>query len=93
MLTLLEHVTDGSFSSFILEGALTVFVSFFFFFLLPDFPEESKWLSPEEKHYVAARLRADQGQSARDREITVKDVGNVFKDYKVIVAGFMYFGL
>ena len=38
---------------FILEGALTVAVSFAFFFLLPDFPEESKWLRPDEKEYVA----------------------------------------
>lgn len=43
--------------------------------------------------YVAARLRQDQGKSARDRQITLKDVGRVFKDYKVLVAGFMYFGL
>ncbi|KAI7549787.1 MFS general substrate transporter [Hortaea werneckii] len=78
---------------FILEGCFTVLVSFFFFFLLPDFPEESKWLRPDEKAYVAARLRADQGRSARERPITLKDVGNVFKDYKVIVGGFMYFGL
>lgn len=68
-------------------------MSFFFFFLLPDFPEESKWLSPDEKAYVAARLRADQGRSARERPITLKDVANVFKDYKVLVGGFMYFGL
>lgn len=60
---------------------------------MPNFPEESKWLTEEEKAYVAARLRADQGQSARDRKITLSDVGRVFKDYKVIVAGFMYFGL
>ena len=72
---------------------MTVFVSFFFFFLLPDFPEESKWLKEDEKAFVSARLREDQGQSARDRKITLKDVGRVFKDYKVIVAGFMYFGL
>lgn len=78
---------------FILEGALTVAVSLAFFFLLPNFPEESKWLSSEEKTYVAARLAADQGQSARDRAITLKDVGSFFRDYKVIVAGFMYFGL
>jgi hypothetical protein len=78
---------------FILEGALTVAVSFAFFFLLPDFPEESKWLKPDEKEYVAARLWVDQGKSARERPIALKDVGRVFKDYKVIVAGFMYFGL
>lgn len=78
---------------FILEGTLTVVVAVIFFFLLPDFPEEAKWLSEEERTYVTARLRADQGKSARDRPITLKDVGQVFKDYKVIVAGFMYFGL
>ncbi|GJN70701.1 hypothetical protein PLIIFM63780_002707 [Purpureocillium lilacinum] len=78
---------------FLIEGGLTVFVSFFFFFLLPDFPEDVKWLSKDEKDFVAARLRLDQGQSARERKITLKDVGNVFKDYKVIVGGFMYLGL
>lgn len=78
---------------FILEGLFTLVTSFFFFFLLPDFPEESKWLSKEEKEYVSARLRADQGPSARERKITAKDVGKVFKDWKITVAGFMYFGL
>ncbi|CAK1362917.1 putative transporter [Cercospora beticola] len=78
---------------FILEGALTVAVSFLFFFLIPSFPEDAKWLGDDEKAYVAARLQKDQGRSAVERSITAKDVGNVFKDYKVIVAGFMYFGL
>lgn len=78
---------------FILEGALTVAVSFVLFFFIPNFPEESKWLSSEEKAYVAARLRADQGRSAVERRITGTDVKNVFKDFKVFVGGFMYFGL
>jgi len=56
---------------------------------LPDFPEESKWLTAEEKDYVSARLRVDQGRSARERQITAKDVGRVLMDYKVIAAGFM----
>ncbi|KAK0771929.1 High-affinity nicotinic acid transporter [Friedmanniomyces endolithicus] len=74
---------------FILEGCLTVAFSFVFFFALPDFPEESKWLTSEEKDYVSARLRVDQGRSARERQITAKDVGRVLMDYKVIAAGFM----
>lgn len=78
---------------FILEGVLTCVVSFFLFFLLPDFPEEAKWLTPEERAFVRARLREDQGRSARDRPITLSDVGRVFRDPKVIVGGFMYFGL
>src|ERR1700753_729086 len=78
---------------FILEGTLTCVVSFFFFFLLPDFPEKSTWLTPEEKAYVAARLEADQGKSAVDRKLTGRDILNVFKDFKVILGGISYFGL
>lgn len=78
---------------FILEGGFTFLAACALWFLLPDFPEESTWLSSEEKDYVAARLRIDQGPSARDRRITLADVGGVFKDYKVIIGGFMYFGL
>ena len=62
-------------------------VAIVFFFVLPDFPEESKWLTHEEKRYISARLRADQGNSARERHMTLKDVGNVFKDYKIFVGG------
>lgn len=78
---------------FILEGLLTVIVSFFFFFMLPNFPEESKWLSKDEQAFVKARLQIDQGKSAHERKITVSDVGRIFKDPKIIIGGFMYFGL
>ena len=30
---------------FILEGTLTCVVAFVFYFLLPDFPEQAKWLT------------------------------------------------
>ncbi|ORY12252.1 MFS transporter-like protein [Clohesyomyces aquaticus] len=78
---------------FILEGTLTCIVSIFFFFLLPNFPEEVAWLTEEERTFVKARLEQDQGKSARERPIKARDVGNVFKDLKIIVGGFMYFGL
>lgn len=78
---------------FILEGTLTCVVSASFFFFLPNFPEQATWLTEEERAYVAARLRADQGKSALERKITLTDVANVFKDIKVWIGGFMYFGL
>jgi predicted MFS family arabinose efflux permease len=92
----LPGITDNALGwrfIFILEGALTVVVSFFFFFLLPDFPEDVKWLTNEERAYVKAKLALDQGESGRERKATLGDVGRVFKDYKVILGGFMYFGL
>lgn len=72
---------------------MTVVVSFAFFFLLPNFPEEVKWLSEPERAYVKYRLQVDQGRSARERPIKMRDVGNVFKDPKIFVGGLMYFGL
>lgn len=78
---------------FILEGLLTCCVSFFLYFLLPCFPEEVKWLSEDERQYVQARLRIDQGRSALERPIKLVDVGRVLKDPKIIVGGLMYFGL
>jgi MFS family permease len=78
---------------FILEGVLTCVVAIAFYFLIPCFPEDAKWLNQEEREYVKARLQADQGRSAAERKITVRDVGRVFKDYKVILGGFMYFGM
>lgn len=78
---------------FIIEGAVTAVVGIIFFWFLPDFPEESKWLAEDEKAYVAARLRQDQGRSAAERQISAKDVRNVFKDVKVWIGGFMYCGL
>lgn len=78
---------------FIIEGTVTAVVAILFFWFLPDFPEDAKWLTDDEKKYVAARLRVEQGRSAIERKITAKDVGNVFKDFKVLLGGFMYFGL
>ncbi|KAF8473195.1 major facilitator superfamily domain-containing protein [Kalaharituber pfeilii] len=78
---------------FILEGVLTCVVGILFYFCICDFPEEATFLSEEERQYVKARLRQDVGNSAREEKMTVKDVLNVFKDYKIFIGGFMYFGL
>lgn len=78
---------------FILEGVLTCLVAIMFFFMLPSFPENAKWLTEDERAYVIGRLRVDQGRSAAERSITLRDVGRVFKDYKIYLGGIMYFGL
>lgn len=74
---------------FILEGTLTCVVAFLFFFLIPSFPEDAKWLGDGERAYVQARLRKDQGRSAAERAIGAGDVVNVFKDFKVFIGGFV----
>lgn len=78
---------------FIIEGAITVVIAFAFYFVIPDFPEEAKWLTPAEAAFVKQRLQDDQGRSALERRITPRDVLNCFKDYKFILGGLMYFGM
>jgi sugar phosphate permease len=78
---------------FILEGVLTCVVALVFFFFIPSFPEDAKWLTAEEREYVKTRLYVDQGRSAAERKITLRDVARVFKDYKIFLGGLMYFGL
>lgn len=74
---------------FILEGTLTCLVAILFFFLIPSFPEDAKWLAEDERSYVKARLRKDQGRSAAERAISGRDVVNVFKDFKIFLGGFV----
>lgn len=78
---------------FILEGLLTFIVGVIFLFTFPTFPEEAKWLSEDERAYIKARLQADQGRNAAERQITFRDVITVMKDYKIWLGGFMYFGM
>ncbi|RDX56433.1 MFS general substrate transporter [Lentinus brumalis] len=78
---------------FILEGTLTCVVSFILYFAIADFPEEVTWLSQDEKDFVKARLYEDVGHSKRHEPLTPKSVLEVFKDWKIIVGGFMYLGL
>ncbi|RAK79349.1 MFS general substrate transporter [Aspergillus fijiensis CBS 313.89] len=47
---------------FIIEGSLTVFVAFISFFIIPDLPRTTRWLSEEEKALAAWRLEADIGE-------------------------------
>jgi MFS family permease len=44
---------------FITEGSITVILSFFILFYLPNFPDDSKWLTNEEKAFLVARLPRD----------------------------------
>ncbi|KAL2787314.1 Peroxin-3-domain-containing protein [Aspergillus keveii] len=66
---------------FIIEGILTCVVAIALFFLLPDFPEEAKWLTEEERTYMRAKLAQDSGHAGTDADMGWRDVLEVFKDY------------
>jgi MFS family permease len=92
-LQLPKHPADCDDQLFILEGAFTVLMALVVFFFLSDFPEEAKWLKPDEKAFVTARLRVDQGDAARESKVTLKKVGGILSEFRVFIAGVMYFGL
>jgi sugar phosphate permease len=67
---------------FILEGLLTVAISFLVFILVPDFPEHTKILTPMEKEHLLETLRRDKG----DQKLDLKGI-NWFKvicDYRIL---------
>ncbi|GAB1196601.1 hypothetical protein APSETT444_005874 [Aspergillus pseudonomiae] len=51
---------------FIIEGSVTVFIAFCAAFTLPDWPSNTRWLSPTERAVAEWRLIADAGQVDED---------------------------
>ena len=67
---------------FIIEGCLTIFISIVCFPFIPPFPENCKFLSPEEKALMLARVAADGGHVSDD-EISFKKTLGYLKDWKI----------
>lgn len=53
---------------FIIEGGITVFLAPFAYFILPDMPENTKFLSQQEKDLIMWKLRVEVGQDDSDSE-------------------------
>lgn len=62
-----------------IEGLITTFFSIFVFIVVPNFPAKDKWLKPEDKGMLLARLEADKGQE----DLVRADWKKVVFDYKV----------
>ncbi|KAI0926061.1 hypothetical protein AcV5_008625 [Taiwanofungus camphoratus] len=78
---------------FILEGIATCVISVTLYFTISDFPEDATWLTSEEKEFVKARLFEDVGDSRKDHPLNIRSILTVFKDFKIILGGLLYFGL
>lgn len=44
---------------FILQGAVTFVIAIFGYFMLPDFPHDTKWLTPDERLLATNRMELD----------------------------------
>lgn len=66
---------------FIIEGIITIVVSFLVFILAPDLPEKCKFLTPAEKKHLLENLQVDKGYQKLEWR-TVDWVETVF-DYRI----------
>lgn len=76
---------------YIIEGAFTAGLSFLLYFLVPDFPEESRFLKQNEKEFLKKKLEVYSGNSGYEIKQTFKDVGKVFKDPLIYIGAVCYF--
>lgn len=67
---------------FIIEGVITAVVAIILFFLIPDFPEDTKWLNEEERAFIREKLANDVGKSAHQIKMGWREIAAVFKDCK-----------
>lgn len=72
----------------ILEGMVTTLISIASFWLVPNFPRETEWLTPDEKEYVLAKTHTDEDHLV---PITLKDAVSFFTDMRNLLGGIMYF--
>ncbi|KAF2262120.1 MFS general substrate transporter [Lojkania enalia] len=76
---------------FIIEGLLTVFVGIFCWWMVNDFPDTARFLTPEEKLRTLRRLRADN-QSSTEVKFNKKYVWAALKDWKTWSYAVCYMG-
>ena len=77
---------------FIIEGLITIVVATAAFFIIPDWPHLARFLKPEEKELLLARLRTDVKEATMDRW----DRGaarRCFTDPKIWIGTLMYLGV
>ncbi|KAJ4375478.1 hypothetical protein N0V86_007009 [Didymella sp. IMI 355093] len=65
---------------FIIEGAVTAFVAIFGFFLLPNTPLTTSWLTPEERQLAHDRMERDRVGDAGEKVSMMEGLKQACKD-------------
>lgn len=77
---------------FILEGLATVLIGVASFWCVYDFPDQAKFLSPEDRARVIRRLAQDQQSSAEHEEFQMSYFWSSVKDWKTWLGAIIYMG-
>jgi len=73
---------------FIIEGAITVVIAAVAFFILPDFPKSTLWLTDIERDLATWRLEADIGEKDWEdsgQEKMIRGLKLAFADSKTYI--------
>ncbi|KAG2360883.1 major facilitator superfamily domain-containing protein [Suillus spraguei] len=70
---------------FYIEGGITILVATSALFILPDFPHNTKWLTPEERALAISRLLEDDCGKADvlEKRATMQGLWDAVSDWKV----------
>jgi len=77
---------------FILEGLATVIVGIVSYWMVHDFPDEAKFLNPQDRARVLKRLRDDGQASANHEEFKMEFLWASLKDWKTYLFAIIYMG-
>ncbi|PVU87611.1 hypothetical protein BB561_006255, partial [Smittium simulii] len=77
---------------FFVEGLITLVIAISCFFILIDYPDQAKFLKPEEKELLIKRLNTEQGMASKTKP-TMKQTIKTASDWKIYINAFIFFGL
>ncbi|KAF2084259.1 putative MFS transporter [Saccharata proteae CBS 121410] len=77
---------------FILEGLATILVGIASYWMVHDFPDEAKFLTPQDRERVIRRLKADQQSSAEHEEFKMTYFWASVTDWKTWAFAVCYMG-
>jgi hypothetical protein len=77
---------------FILEGLATIIVGAVSYWMVHDFPDEAKFLNPQDRARVIRRLKLDNQSSAEHEEFKMSYFWASVKDWKTYAFAVVYMG-
>ncbi|MCJ1296324.1 hypothetical protein MMC34_007890 [Xylographa carneopallida] len=77
---------------FILEGLATFLIGIVSFWMVHDFPDDAKFLSPDDRARVIRRLKFDNQSSAEHEEFKMEYFWAAVKDWKTWNGAVIYMG-
>jgi MFS family permease len=78
---------------FLIEGLPTILLALIIFLFLPNRPENSKYLTDEERVLATSRLATSHSDGAHTRKFQWSGFRRAITDYKIYLCGIIYLGV